>query len=91
MIDQLRTIRELEPEVESVAVFYGAAHMRDMADRLTSQLGYQAAGETWITAIKVDLKHSAIPPRQLEFLRRTIKQQLQLQRQWGDTPRQPDH
>lgn len=91
VIDQLRTIRELEPKVESVAVFYGAAHMRDMADRLTSQLGYQASEQTWITAIKVDLKHSAIPPRQLEFLRRTIKQQLQLQRQWGDTPGQPDH
>ena len=91
VIDQLRTIRELEPDVHSVAVLYGAAHMRDMADRLTSQLGYQATGETWITAIKVDLKHSAIPPRQLEFLRRIIKQQLQLQRQWGDTPGQRDH
>ena len=89
VIDQLRTIRELEPEVESVAVLYGAAHMRDMADRLTSQLGYQATGETWVTAIKVDLKHSAVPPGQLEFLRRTFKQQLQ--RQWGDTPGQPDH
>ncbi len=88
MIDQLRTIRELEPEVDSVAVLYGAAHMRDMADRLTSQLGYQATGETWVTALKVDLKHSAIPPGQLEFLRRTFKQQLQ--RQWGNTPGQPD-
>ncbi len=91
VIDQLRTIRDLEPKVESVAVFYGAAHMRDLADRLTSQLGYEATGETWITAIKVDLKRSAIPPRQLEFLRRTIKRQLQLQRQWADIPRQPDH
>ena len=91
VIDQLRTIRELEPEVESVAVLYGAAHMRDMADRLTSQLGYQATGETWVTAIKVDLRHSAVPPGQLELLRRMFKRQLQLQRQWADTPDQPDH
>ncbi|MEE8155718.1 MAG: type II secretion system protein GspG [Phycisphaerales bacterium] len=90
VIDQIRTILELEPEVESVAVLYGAAHMRDMADRLTSQLGYQATGETWVTAIKVDLKHSAVTPGQLEFLRRMIKQQLKLQRQWGVTPGQPD-
>ncbi len=91
VIDQLRTIRELEPEVQSVAVLYGAAHMRDMADRLTSQLGYQVTGETWVTAIKVDLRHSAVTPGRLEFLRRTFKRQLQLQRQRGDTPGQPDH
>ena len=84
----LLTIRELEPEVESVAVLYGAAHMRDMADRLTLQLGYQATGETWVTAIKVDLRHSAVPPGQLELLRRMFKRQLQ--RQWGNTPGYPD-
>lgn len=87
VIDQLKTIRELEPEVQSVAVLYGAAHMRDMADRLTSQLGYQASEQTWVTAIKVDLKHSAVPPQQLQFLRRMLRNQLQ--QQWGRAPDQP--
>ncbi len=87
MIDQLKSIRELEPDIKSVGIFYGAAHMPDMADRLREQLGYEASEQTWVTAIEVDLTKSAVPPAQLEFLRQMFKRQLQ--QQWGSAPDQP--
>lgn len=87
VIDQLKSIRQLEPEIESVGIFYGAAHMSDMADRLKDQLGYEASEQTWVTAIEVDLTKTAVPPAQLQFLRQMFKRQLQ--QQWGNSPDQP--
>lgn len=43
--------RSLHP-VRSVAVFYGAGHMKDMEQHLISDLGYRAASSQWLTAIQ---------------------------------------
>lgn len=38
--------------IRSIAVFYGAAHMKDIEQYLISDLGYRPAGAQWITAIQ---------------------------------------
>lgn len=83
VIDELLEMREREPEVKSIAVFYGAAHMLDMQERLYSQLGYKAVSQEWITAIQVDLSKSVLPPSQVRIMRRSFKQQLK--RQFGQS------
>ncbi len=89
VIDQLKSILTQEPDIKSVGIFYGAAHMQDMADRLREQLGYEASEQTWVTAIEVDLTKSAVPPAQLEFIRQMVKRQIK--QQWGSAPDQPQH
>ncbi len=81
VIDELLELRENEPEVKSIAVFYGAAHMPDMEERLYSQLGYKYVSQEWTTAIQVDLSKSALPPAQVRYMRRSFKQQMK--RQFG--------
>jgi len=78
-IDDLKAIIEHEPEVRSVAIFYGAAHMPDMAQRLKEQLGYEAAEEQWLTAIKLDFKKSAVTQREIDQLRAMVKRMLHQQ------------
>jgi hypothetical protein len=78
VIDDLGEILERERDVRSVAIFYGAAHMPDMAERLADQLGYRPDAEQWFTAFEVDLDESAMTPSQLQSLRRMIRQQLRM-------------
>lgn len=78
VVDQLKSIVAREPEVKSVAILYGAAHMPDMAGRLGDQLGYRPAGEQWFTALEVDLAHSPISESQLQTIRGIVRQQLRL-------------
>lgn len=81
VIDDLLEMRDSEPEVKSIAVFYGAAHMSDMQERLYSQLGYKPVSQEWTTAIQVDLSKSVLPPSQVRYMRRSIK--MQMKRQFG--------
>ena len=76
VVDELKAIIERERGVDSVAILYGAAHMPDMGQRLTQQLGYRSTGERWITAFEVDLKRSAITAGQLQSIRRMVRYQL---------------
>ncbi len=59
-----------------VAIFYGAAHLPDLVERLETQLGYRAVAVEWITAIEADLARAGMTPRQLAQLRRQIRAQL---------------
>ncbi|MCA9291248.1 MAG: type II secretion system protein GspG [Phycisphaerales bacterium] len=76
VIDDLKAIIDDEPEVKSVAIFYGAAHMVDMASRLDEQLGYDPSEETWYTAIEVDLEKANVPPRELQRMRTMIRRAM---------------
>lgn len=78
VIDDLRAIVDREPDVESVAIFYGAAHMPDMTRRLADQLGYRPAGEQWFTAFEVNLEESVMTPAQVQRLRTMIRRQLRM-------------
>jgi hypothetical protein len=64
VVDDVKAILADEPEVGSIAILYGAAHMPDLARRLDEQLGYRPAGEEWFTAFRVNVSASALSPQQ---------------------------
>ena len=78
VVDDVKAIVQNEREVRSLAIFYGAAHMPDMATRLSEQLGYRLDGEQWFTAFEIDLTETAMSPAQLQNLRVMIRRQLRL-------------
>ena len=80
VIDDLKALLEREPDLESVAILYGAAHMRDLGERLADQLGYRSDDERWITAFEVDMADSAVSPEQLRQLRHMVRQAMRLGR-----------
>jgi hypothetical protein len=69
------------PRSGSIAVFYGAGHMDDLEKRVTGDLHYRPADETWLTAFSVELRKSGISPAEAQIMRNLIKSQLdQMQR-----------
>jgi hypothetical protein len=86
-VEDLKKLIETEPDVKSVAVLYGAAHMPDLSRRLREQLAYEpvpASDIRWLTAMTVDLSKSAIAPSEMNqirlMIRRALRQQLQQSR-----------
>ena len=80
-INDLEAIIEHEPEVKSVAILYGAGHMNLLQKQLCEQLHYTPVegGEHWHSAIKVDLAHSAVSPREIMQIRMMIRQAIKQQ------------
>lgn len=79
VIDDVAALIENRPGVESIAILYGAAHMPDLAERLTDQLGYVEAREddaAWLQAISVDLAESRIDQRQLMQMRSMVRRMM---------------
>lgn len=72
-LDDLALIIEKEPDIESVAILYGAAHMPEMEGRLQDRHGYVVEETHWIPAITVDLASSNLSPADLKMVRRSIR------------------
>jgi hypothetical protein len=68
------------PRAGSIAVFYGAGHMDDLEKRVTGDLHYRPADETWLTAISVDMRQSGLSPVEVQFLRSLIQGQVEQMR-----------
>jgi hypothetical protein len=79
VIDDLIAMVRDEPEVSSIAVLYGAAHVPDLVDRMVDQMNYQTGETTWLRAIAVDLERSQLDARQAQRMRMTIRRMLQQQ------------
>ena len=76
-------IRDLKTQIakrqpgENIAVFYGAAHMPELANRLREELHYAPAAQVWDTAFTADPKKSALPPAQLKMMLDMVRAQMQ--------------
>jgi hypothetical protein len=76
-------IRQLKSQLpklasgQTIAVFYGAAHMDEIAKRLTNQLNYQPAATEWDTAFTADGTKSIMPPAQIKMMLQMMRTQLQ--------------
>lgn len=86
VVDDLKQLIQDRPEAKSVAIFYGAAHMGDMAERLTDQLGYEPVETQWLRAIEVDIEQSAVSRRELLQIRLMMRQMMRAQRPPPDKP-----
>ncbi len=69
-------LRKLRPD-QTVAVFYGAAHMDQIARRLTSELHFAPGAKQWDTAFTADTTQSIMPPAQIKMMMQMMRAQLQ--------------
>jgi hypothetical protein len=61
---------------ESVAIFYGAAHMPELAKRLRTEFKYAPGAVRWDTAFTADPAKSAIQPAQMRLVLDMLRTQL---------------
>lgn len=87
VIRQLDTRLKTLRAGESIAVFYGAAHMDEIARRLTTDLRFTPAAQHWDTAFSADATQSIMPPAQIKMMLQMVR--TQLQNGGGDTPSLP--
>ncbi|HEX8297203.1 MAG TPA: hypothetical protein VF593_12945 [Chthoniobacteraceae bacterium] len=69
-------LKRLKPE-QSIAVFYGAAHMDEIAKTLRSEMGYAPVKEEWDTAFSASPAKSGIQPAQLHLMLDLMRTHLQ--------------
>lgn len=65
-------IGELDAD-KTVAVFYGAAHLRGLEDALIRRLGYIPANTRWMTAFEVDASAAGLSDKEVEELGRKVR------------------
>ena len=73
VLDDLHGIIESEPNVKSVGIIYGGAHMPDLEARLR-KLGYQQESMEWTDTITARLPKTVLEKAQWEFSRKTISE-----------------
>jgi hypothetical protein len=69
-------VKKLSRE-QSVAVFYGAAHMDEMARRLTDHLHYKPGTQLWDTAFTANGTKSIMQPAQIKMIMQMMRTQMQ--------------
>ncbi len=75
-------LRDLKEQVgklktgESVAVFYGAAHLPELATRIQEELGYKPGPEKWDNAFTADPAKAGLQPAQIRMMLDMMTQQL---------------
>lgn len=60
-------VAELGPD-RTVAVFYGAAHLRGLEDSLVRRLGYVPDSTRWLTAFEVDAASAGLSEKEVDEL-----------------------
>jgi len=61
---------------QSIAVWYGAGHMKDMEARLVKQLKYKPVATIWLPAITTDLKSAGMTRTDLNATRTMLQRML---------------
>lgn len=84
VMDDLRRIIETHPAEgdaapKSIAIFYGAAHLPDFAERLAEQFNYHPMSNRWFTAMEVDFQKSRLSPAEVRQIRMTLRQAIRQQ------------
>lgn len=59
-----------------VVLFYGAAHMADLEERITSKLGFRFVGEEWLPAFGVNPKKEGLTAFEVGLVRKMISAQM---------------
>jgi Type II secretion system (T2SS), protein G len=78
VLEDLRKVVQESPELESIAVFYGAGHLPKMQKSLI-ETGYVAGETAWRTAITVDLATFPGGAAMAKMSREMIRKQLEAQ------------
>lgn len=79
VVDDLRALISDEPEVRTVAIFYGAGHFGDLEARINEELGYTYEGSLWIPAMTIDLEKAGLSASQVGMYRAMMRRMLESQ------------
>ncbi|MFG0252242.1 MAG: type II secretion system protein GspG [Phycisphaerales bacterium JB038] len=66
-------------DVESIAIFYGAGHLPDLATRLERDFDYRPGARRWFTAFSADLSRTGMTAEQLDALVDQALEQMRAQ------------
>ncbi|MGB8170806.1 MAG: hypothetical protein WCF18_25095 [Chthoniobacteraceae bacterium] len=77
VINDLRAQLARRKPTDSIAVFYGAAHMDEIAQRLRNELHYTPVKTEWDTAFSADSSQSGINPAQVRMMIELMRTQMQ--------------
>jgi hypothetical protein len=72
----LKDLEELvaqKPELGTIAIFYGAAHLPQMQRELVTQRGYRVEKDEWLRAMGADLKSAGLSRAQADAMIKTIE------------------
>ncbi len=78
VMDDVREALAEDPPLRSLAVFYGAAHLDDLDQRLRG-LGFRPVTTTWHPAITADPAEVGIEPEQAAAFRSFVSSMVQMQ------------
>jgi hypothetical protein len=81
VLEDMERIFADEPGVRTLGVIYGAGHLAHFQRRLTADMGFEVAGERWLTAMIVDTTAAGVPPGQLRQMRQMIQRSMENQPQ----------
>lgn len=73
VVEDLRRLIRDEPQIRTVGIIYGAGHLKDMQQRICSELGYTPGEDTWRAAITIDLAKAGITPEQARGMREMVR------------------
>lgn len=79
VVDDLRALIRDEPDIRSVAIFYGAGHFGDLESRINDDLGYTYEGSLWIPAMTIDLEKAGLSAGQVGMYRTMMRRMLESQ------------
>jgi len=79
VLDDLTSVLENEPEVRSVAVFYGAGHMAALETALVEDLGLKLVAERWFGAVDLRFEDTGLPSSMIGTFRKTLSSTLDRQ------------
>ncbi len=72
VLDDVTAILEKEPNVRSIGIIYGAAHMPGIESKLI-EMGYEEINVDWVDAITVEQPQSPLEKKQLESSRKIVR------------------
>lgn len=84
VIEDMGKIIADEPDVRSVAIFYGAGHFTDLEKQLADEFGYAWESTLWLPAITVNLSDAGLDTKQVEFFRKVMKDAIRKQLEKGN-------
>ena len=73
----LRKVLKGKNPPDSIVVFYGAAHMPDLENRLVKKLGFRPDGNEWLAAFGVNPKKAGLSAFEVGLIRKMIRMQIQ--------------
>ena len=79
VLKDVRGVIENEPQVQTLAVIYGAGHLTALERSLIDDFGYEPAGTVWVPAMRADLGVLGVSPSRARMLREMVRSSIDAQ------------